>query len=307
MRRFLLLALPLVVLALVAPACSAGDEEIAWVGGEAIRLSDIGALFEGDTLPLDDVFLDTLFRVMAVEALHQALAADFGDTLHADVYDGYLSQLETARAEQGFTPAEFLGVPNASLAMVEFNAEVLALRDTTIEYLMVAPATVDMLFADPGTLTTACVKHILVATREEAEAAMARLEAGEDFATVAGEVSTDTSAEGGDLGCALAGGYVEAFAQAVMGAPLGEFVGPVETDFGFHVLVVSERTAPTREEYLAAPEESLSDEEIGNLWTQWFNEVLQTVDARVVEKYGTWTSIGIKAPETSTTTTSSAG
>lgn len=304
MRRLLLL---IAVLALVAPACSAGDEEIAWVGGETIRLSDIGALFEGDTLPLDDVFLDTLFRVMAVKALHQALAADFGGTVPAEVYDGYLSQLETARAEQGVSPAQFLGVPNASLAMVEFNAEVLALRDATIEHLMVAPTTVDMLFADPATLTTVCAKHILVETLEESEAAKARLEAGEDFATVAGEVSTDTSSEGGDLGCALAGGYVEAFAQAVVEAPLGEVFGPVETDFGFHLLVVSERTTPTREDYLAAPEEYLADEEVGSLWTQWFNEILQTVDARVAEKYGTWTSIGIKAPETSTTTTSSAG
>jgi parvulin-like peptidyl-prolyl isomerase len=134
-----------------------------------------------------------------------------------------------------------------------------------------------------------------------------RLEGGEDFAAVAGEVSTDTSTEGGDLGCALAAGYVEGFAQAAMDAPLGEVFGPVETDFGFHVLVVSERTAPTREEYLAAPRESLSDEEIGNLWTEWFNDVLQAVDARVAEKYGSWTSIGIKAPEDPTTTTSSAG
>ncbi len=81
--------------------------------------------------------------------------------------------------------------------MVEFNAEVLALRDTTIEHLMVAPTTVDMLFADPATLTTACVKHILVETLEEAEAAKARLEAGEDFAAVAGEVSHRHQHRGG--------------------------------------------------------------------------------------------------------------
>jgi len=303
-RRLLLL---LLVPALIAAACSAGDEEIAWVGDETILLSDIGALFEGDTLPVDDVFRDTLFRLMAVKALHQALAADFGDTARTEIYDGYLTELESERTAQGLTAAQFLGIPNASVKMVEFNAEVLALRDTTIEHLLVAPETVDLLFADPATMTTVCAKHILVATQEEAEAVVERLEGGEDFATVAGEVSTDTNTEGGDLGCAVAAGYVEGFAQAAMEAPLGEVFGPVETEFGFHVLVVSERTAPTREEYLAAPEEFLASEEIGNLWTEWFNDVLQAVDARVADKYGSWTSIGIKAPEDPTTTTSSAG
>ena len=73
-------------------------------------------------------------------------------------------------AEQGLTPAQFLGVANASREMVRFNAEVLALRDAAIEHLVVAPETVDLLFADPVTLTTVCVQHILVETQEEAEA-----------------------------------------------------------------------------------------------------------------------------------------
>ena len=74
---------------------------------------------------------------------------------------------------------------NASLELVHFNAEVVALRDAALEPLVVAPAIVDGLFADPTTLTRVCAKHILVETLEEAEAVQARLAAGEDFATVA--------------------------------------------------------------------------------------------------------------------------
>ena len=300
LRRF---AVVLALFAVLTAACGGGDEEIGWVGGTVIHLSDIGALFEGDTLPMDDTFLDTLYRVMAVEALRQGLVADFGATVDPALVATYLAQLEASRAESGETPAQFLGVANASEEMIRFNAEVLALRDTTVDHLLVSSETVDRLFADPATMTTVCVKHILVETQEEAEAVKGRLEAGEDFATVAAEVSTDTTAEGGDLGCAAAGSYVYEFSQAAMEATVGEVTGPVETEFGWHVLIVSERTTPTREEYLADPESMLSDDDVTTIWGEWFNDKLQAVDARVAEKYGTWTSIGIKAPEASTTTT----
>jgi len=302
------LSIVLLASALCFAACSGGDEEIAGVGDSVIRLSDLDALFEGDTLPIDDAFLETLFRLMAVEVLTQSLAADFGTTVDPAAVEEYRAEFEATMAEQGLTPAQFLEVANASREMVRFDARLRALRDAAIDQLVVAPETVDSLFADPMTLTTVCVQHILVETREEAEAVRARLEAGEDFATVAGEVSLDTSAEGGDLGCALAGTYVWEFAQAAMAAPLGEIVGPVQTEFGFHLLIVSERTAPTREQYLADPGAVLSDQDITRIWTEWINEALQSADAWVAERYGTWTPIGIKAAEAgTTTTTSSAG
>ena len=301
LRRF---AVVLALFAVLTAACGGGGgEEIGWVGGTAIHLSDMGALFEGGTLPMDDTFLDTLYRVMALEALRQGLVADFGATVDPALVATYLGQLEASRAESGQTPAQFLGVDNASEEMLRFNAEVLALRETAVDHLLVSSGTVDMLFADPVTLTTVCVEHILVETQEEAEAVKGRLEAGEDFATVAAEVSTDTTAEGGDLGCTAAGTYVYEFSQAAMAATVGEITGPVETEYGWHVLIVSERTAPTLEEYLADPESMLSDEDVTTIWGEWFNDKLQAVDARVAEKYGTWTSIGIKAPEASTTTT----
>lgn len=305
MRR---LSVVLVVLALALAACSGGAEEIAGVGDAVIRLSDLGVLFEGDTLPIDDTFLDTLFRLMAVEALTQSLAADFGVAPDPAAVEEYLADFETAMAEQGLTPAQFLGVADASREMVRFNAELLALRDATLEQLMVTPETVDSLFSDPMTLATVCVEHILVETPEEAEAARDRLEAGEDFAAVASEVSLDTGTVGGDLGCGPATRYVWEFAQAAMTAPLGEIVGPVQTEFGVHLLIVSERTSPTREQYLADPRAVLSDQEVSTIWTEWINKILQSADAWVAERYGTWTPIGIKAAGSgATTTTSSAG
>jgi PPIC-type PPIASE domain len=295
-------AIVLLALVLLLGACSGGNEEIASVGATAIKFSDVRDLY--DKAPeIDDGFRDTLFARIALEALDQALLADYGVTVDPTTVETYYTQFVSSMESNGYTPAELLGVDNASLELVHFNAEIVALRDTALEKLVVDPEVVDRLFADPLTLTNVCVKHILVDTQEEAEAVKARLAAGEDFAAVATEVSLDTNSEGGDLGCTLAGDYVDEFAQAVVAAPLNEVYGPVESEFGFHVLVVTERSTPTREAYLAGPWDILSDSQATIIWGDWISDVLATADVWVSEEYGTWTPEGILAPGTEATTT----
>ncbi|MFH1331243.1 MAG: peptidylprolyl isomerase [Actinomycetota bacterium] len=306
--RRLAVLLPALALVLLAGACSGGDEELAGVGDTIIRLSEVESLYEG-AQPIDDGFRDTLFAKIALEALTQALASEFRTTVDPAAVEDYYTRFQASMAESGVSPAELLGVENASLELVHFNAEVVALRDAALEQLAVAPATVDRLFEDPITLTRVCAKHILVETLEEAEAVQARLAAGEDFATVAGEVSLDTQSAGGDLGCGLAGDYVDEFARAAAGAPLGEVTGPVESDFGFHLIVVSERTIPSRIEYLGDPWGVISSAQATMIWGDWITGVLEAADIWVAEEYGTWTVDGIQAPgaETTTTTTTTGG
>lgn len=85
-----------------------------------------------------------------------------------------------------------------------------------------------------------CVSHILVVTEEDATQILTELENGADFTTLAQERSIDTGsgAAGGELGCEPTSTYVPEFATAVDSATLGQYVGPVETQFGFHVLIV---------------------------------------------------------------------
>jgi peptidyl-prolyl cis-trans isomerase C len=81
--------------------------------------------------------------------------------------------------------------------------------------------------------------HILVKTKEEAEAIIKELEAGKDFAALAKEKSTDPSAasNGGDLGFFGKGQMVPEFEAAALALKVGEYTKtPVQTQFGFHVI-----------------------------------------------------------------------
>jgi foldase protein PrsA len=86
-------------------------------------------------------------------------------------------------------------------------------------------------------------RHILLATQEEADAALARLKAGEDFVAVAKELSTDetTKEEGGDLGWFPMGQMDLTFEQAAFATAPGQISEVIPTAYGFHIIQVVER------------------------------------------------------------------
>lgn len=96
-----------------------------------------------------------------------------------------------------------------------------------------------------GTPEQRCARHILFNPdqKEKAEDVKQKLEDGGDFADLAKENSQDPgSAEnGGDLGCLGEGETVPPFEKALFDADRGELVGPVETEFGFHLIEVTEK------------------------------------------------------------------
>lgn len=88
---------------------------------------------------------------------------------------------------------------------------------------------------------TFCARHILVEDEALATELVERAQAGEDFAALATEHGTDgTAANGGDLGCFQRGMMVAPFEEAVVAAEVGEIAGPIQTQFGYHALVVYE-------------------------------------------------------------------
>ncbi|WPK13877.1 peptidylprolyl isomerase [Lysinibacillus louembei] len=85
-------------------------------------------------------------------------------------------------------------------------------------------------------------RHILVADEETAKEAIKRINDGEDFADVAKELSSDGSAEkGGDLGWFTVGMMVKEFNDAAYALELNTLSEPVQSQFGYHVIEVTEK------------------------------------------------------------------
>jgi peptidyl-prolyl cis-trans isomerase C len=88
-------------------------------------------------------------------------------------------------------------------------------------------------------------RHILVDTQAEAEAALKRIKAGEDFAKVAKEVSKDAADEGGDLGWFTKDRMIPEFADAAFKLNPGDVSDPVKTQFGWHIIKVEGKRQTT--------------------------------------------------------------
>jgi peptidyl-prolyl cis-trans isomerase C len=87
-------------------------------------------------------------------------------------------------------------------------------------------------------------RHILVKTKKECESIKAKIEAGSDFADMAKLLSECPSGprSGGDLGEFHQGQMVPEFDKVVFSAEVGVVHGPVKTNFGYHLIEITERS-----------------------------------------------------------------
>jgi|CXWL01.1.fsa_nt_gi peptidyl-prolyl cis-trans isomerase C len=100
--------------------------------------------------------------------------------------------------------------------------------------------------ADKGTEYKA--RHILVKTEKEAKDIIAELDKGADFAKLANKHSTDAkeSQNGGDLGWFAPGQMVAPFSESVAKLEKGKYTkAPVQTQFGWHVILSEDSRAQT--------------------------------------------------------------
>ena len=132
-----------------------------------------------------------------------------------------------------------------------------------------------------------CLSHILVRTKPEADAALARLKGGEDFATVAQQVSIDTGsgAKGGDLGCNPKGVFVPEFDQAAAELPVNELSDPVRTQYGFHILLVKERKDADFDSAKEQVRASMNAETSG-AYRDFLRQAMTSARVTVDERYG---------------------
>jgi peptidyl-prolyl cis-trans isomerase C len=92
-------------------------------------------------------------------------------------------------------------------------------------------------------MASASARHILVATQEECEDIKKQIENGADFAELAKAQSQCPSGkQGGDLGEFGPGQMVKEFDQVVFSEEIGKVCGPVQTQFGYHLIEITARS-----------------------------------------------------------------
>jgi parvulin-like peptidyl-prolyl isomerase len=140
------------------------------------------------------------------------------------------------------------------------------------------------------------VAHILVDTEREAERIREQA-TPKTFAALARRFSKDPASapNGGDLGPQLASDLVAPFALATLRIPVGEIGGPVQTEFGFHVIHVLDRTTQPFEEV----RDRLVEELRGQVFADWLVEQVRSAEIRVNPRYGYFDDdTGAVAPRT---------
>lgn len=130
--------------------------------------------------------------------------------------------------------------------------------------------------------------HILVETEEKAEQILQRLEEGADFGKLAKEESQDPTAErnAGELGEIAPGQTVPAFEEALFDAEPGEVVGPVETEFGYHV--IKREKPPLLREVEDELRDQAQEQQRGTLVQQFVVEQGQNAEVTVNPRFGQW-------------------
>ena len=220
-KKHLFLASLAVVAGLSAPVLAedvTADTVVATVNGTNITLGNMIAAKmslpdQYKSLPDETLFKGVLDQLIQQTALQQSVTPSKMDEL----------VLENNRREY---------VSNMALvAVVEA-----AVTDEALQ------AAYDAKFKDAAPQKEYSAAHILVEDEAKANELKKQLDAGADFAELAKTNSTDTGsgANGGDLGWFGLGAMVKPFEEAVVAAEVGKVVGPIKSDFGYHLILVKE-------------------------------------------------------------------
>ena len=242
-------------------------KHVTFLGAAALSLSVTTSASAQDVAAGSDVTADTVVAkvgdteitvgelIIARSMLPQQYAQFPNDVLFTGLVD-QLVQQQLLADELEEVPASILyTLANERRGLLA--AEVVnALSETAVTPEALQEA-YDARFADAPDVLEYRASHLLVETEEEAEAAKARIDEGEEFAAVATDVSIDPAGQqnGGDLGWFSEGMMVDEFQDAILALDIGEVSDPFESQFGWHVAtLVDERIQPQPEFDQVAPQ-----------------------------------------------------
>ena len=205
--------------ALAETAPPTAETVLATVNGVNITLGDVIITRQGlpaqyQSLPDDQLFTGIVDQLVQQEALKQSL----GDAL---------------------SKKSALAIEGLKRSYLSNEALLAGIKDAVSEAEI--QKAYDAKYKDMAPSFEYHASHILVDSEDKAKALLAEIEGGKPFADVAKANSKDGSAaNGGDLGWFGLGAMVKPFEDAVVAAPVGKVVGPIKTDFGWHLILVGE-------------------------------------------------------------------
>lgn len=290
----------LVVFALALLASSCGSPDVlATVNGEEITKDDLYTLrpaYEGDLGGISgESVREDVSGLIVLAATLQAAEADYGlvvdEAMIADrLNDPPQRYAAILAADQGGTDLTRRNRAIVTLLIDGVGPALIEERDGGFA---------ELLESRPAIATKSCVRHIAVDTLEEANEALARLEAGEDFVELAAELSIDQMSPeglivGADGNCLTwLSAIGDEFANLAATAELNEPAGPVFSAGGYSVIRVEDRVAPASAAELAAdPMEYLELGVASTLYSGWASEVVRNADVSVSPVLGRWSSAG---------------
>jgi parvulin-like peptidyl-prolyl isomerase len=312
-------AILIAAFALVLAACGGGGDEVAaTVDGTDLTVSQVESLIDNGGEPIEPgaLFAEVLTFSVIHDIVTRAAEEDFDITFTEEEIAAEADRIVEGELAEGQTREAFLQERGATEVYLLQAAEQSLVASAVIEAIKedLDPPTQEEIDTEmeqtSRDLTEVCAAHILVATEEEAQAVVDRLEAGEEFANLAAELSTDTMSgeQGGDLGCQQAGGYVPEFATAALEAEIDVPTEPVVTEFGYHIILVNERNdaqpadLPTEDEVI----DLLQNQAAGPGAQEWFDGRMADAEVVVTERFGTWEvepEVGVIPPSAAPTTT----
>ena len=191
------------------------------------------ATVNGTEITLGEVILTTA----QLPAQYQGAPAEF---LYENVLNQLIQQQLLADTVETSPARVAIALANQERALLAGEAINSFLPDAVTEEAL--RAAYEANFSAENAATEYSAAHILVETEDEAKDVIARLDAGEAFADLAVELSKDpgSGANGGDLGWFVPEMMVAPFGETVAALEDGAISEPIQTQFGWHVILRNE-------------------------------------------------------------------
>jgi foldase protein PrsA len=258
-------------------------DTVATVGSEKITKDDLYTYMvkQSGQQALDALISEKIIELEAKKNNVKVEASEIDEEIatYEEMYGGKES-LEAALASSGFDMDYLRGNIETNLMIKKILEPTIEITEAEIsDYFTQNKASFDQ-------QEQVSARHILVETVETANEVLDKLNSGEDFETLASEYSIDTSNKdsGGALGFFGRGQMVPAFEEAAFGAEIGKVVGPVETDYGYHLLIVDEKVEAveaTLEDKKEEVRDTLLDQKIQSQVTTWLDEKYQEYNINI--------------------------